>query len=128
MDDKLATPATQIKFRILPGKSGELRLEDASIAFTLGDGSLVFRAPLPEVRASFPKVTFFAVFPLFGTGINLAVGGNTYRLFFVSIEYKRWGSVPGSGTIGPTWSFSWGDLKQARAAARQWRSVLGQLA
>lgn len=126
MDDELATPATQMKFRILPGKPGELRLEDGFIAFKLGDGSLVFRAPLQEVRASFPKVTFFGGFPLFGTGINLAVGENTYRLFFVPFEYTRWGSVPGSGGIGPTWSFSWGDFKRARAAVREWRPVLGQ--
>lgn len=130
MDDKLATPATRIKFRILVGKPGELRLEDGFIAFTLGDGSLVFRAPLHEVRASFPKVTFFGPFPLFGTGINLAVGGNTYRLVFVPIKYKRWGGVPSSVTsvrsIGPDWSFSGGDVEQARAAVRQWRPVLGQ--
>jgi hypothetical protein len=126
MDDNFATIASQIKFRILVGKPGELRLEDGFIAFTSSDGSLVFRAPLQDVRTSFPKVTFFGPFPLFGTGINLAVGGNTYRLFFVPFEYQRWGSVPGSGAIGPTWSFSWRGLKQGRAAVRQWRATFGQ--
>jgi hypothetical protein len=132
MDDKLATRATQVKFRILPGKPGSLRLEDGFIAFTLGDGTLVFRAPLHEMRASFPKVTLFWVFPLFGTGVKLAMGGNTYRLLFVPIEYKLgWGSTPGSGATwsaswGPTWSFSWEGLKQGRAAVRQWRAVFGQ--
>ena len=48
MDDKLATPASQLKFRILLGKPGELRLEDGFIAFKSGHGDLVFRAPLQE--------------------------------------------------------------------------------
>src|SRR5215469_5726655 len=65
MYDKLATRPTHIKLCILVGKPGELRLEDGFIAFTLGNGSLVFRAPLREVRASFPKVNFFGPFPLF---------------------------------------------------------------
>lgn len=126
MDEKLATPASQMKFRILLARRGELRLEDGFIAFTSGDGDLVFRAPLQEARASFPKVTFFGPFPLFGTGINLAVGGNTYRFSFLPYEYERWGSVPGGqGGIGPTWSFSWKDVRQGRAAVRQWRAALG---
>lgn len=115
MDQKLATLATQSKFAILVGKPGELRLEDGFIAFTLGDSSLVFRAPLEEVRASFPKVTFLGPFPLFGTGINLAVDGNTYRLLFVPFNY--WAL---------NWSFSSQDVKQGRAAVQQWRAVLGQ--
>ena len=116
MDDKLATPAYQIKLAFLIGKPGELRLEDGFIAFTSGD-RLVFRASLPEVRTSFPKVTFFAFIPFFDAGIKLTVGGNTYRLSFVPYEYSRWGSQ---------WWFSGEDVKQGRAAVRQWRAVLGQ--
>lgn len=115
MDDNLATTATQTKFRILVGKPGELRLEDEFITFTLGDGSLVFRAPRQEVRASFPRVTFFGPFPLFGAGVNLAMGGNTYRLFLVPFQYQR-----------STWSFSFRGLKQGRAAVREWRAAFGQ--
>ena len=127
MDDELATRATQVRFRVLLGKPGELRLEDGFIAFTSGDGSLVFRAPLQQVGASFPKVTFFGPFPLFGTGINLAVGGTIYRLFFVPFEYQRWGRPTGSATgTGPTWSFTWKEVKQGRAVVRQWRAALGQ--
>ena len=116
MDDKLATLAYQIKLAFLIGKPGELRLEDGFIAFTSG-GRLVFRASLPEVRTSFPKVTFFAFIPFFEAGIKLTVRGNTYRLSFVPYEYSRWGSQ---------WWFSGEDVKQGRAAVRQWRAVLGQ--
>jgi hypothetical protein len=116
MDDKLATPASQIKFRILLGKPGELRLEDGFIAFTSGHGDLVFRAPLQEARASFPKATLFVFIPLFGIGINLAVGGNTYRFLLLPYEYA----------VGH-WEFSWQDLKQGRAAVRQWRAALGPM-
>lgn len=91
MDDKFATPAYQIKLAFLIGKPGELRLEDGFITFTSGD-RLVFRASLPEVRTSFPKVTFFALIPFFDAGIKLTVGGSTYRLSFVPYEYSRWGS------------------------------------
>jgi len=115
-----------MKSGILPGKAGQLRLEDGFVAFILGDGSLVFRAPVQEARASFPKVTFFVIFPLFGTGINLTVSGDTYRLLLVPFEYERWGnSMPGPAG-GPSWSVSWKDVKQGRAAVRQWRAVLGQ--
>jgi hypothetical protein len=114
MDDKLATPAYQIKFAFLIGKPGELRLEDGFIAFTIVDAGLVFRASLHEARVSFPKVTFFGPFPLPGTGIKLAVGDKTYRLSFV--PYKYWGI---------NWSFSGGDVKQGRAAVWQWRAALG---
>src|SRR5262245_20601903 len=132
MDAELDTPAAQIKFGIQPGKPGKLRLEDGFIAFTLGDGSLVFDAPLQEVRASFPKVMFFVgLLPLFGTGINLVVGGNAYRLWFVPFEYKRWGRVPGSDATGSAswgqhWSFSSQDVKQGKTAVRQWRAAFGQ--
>jgi hypothetical protein len=124
MDDKLATPASQLKFRILFSRPGELRLEDGFIAFTSGGGDLVFRAPLQEARASFPKVTSFFGIPTFGTGINLAAGGNTYRFSFLPYKYG-WGSVPGGGGIGLGWSFSGQDVKQGRAAVRQWRAALG---
>jgi len=116
MDDKLVTPASQLKFRILLGKPGELRLEDGFIAFTSGNGDLVFRAPLQEARASFPKVTLFVFLPLFGIGINLAVGGNTYRFLLLPYDYA-WGH----------WEFSWQELKQGRAAVRQWRAALGPM-
>jgi len=108
-----------MKFCFPWGNPRALYLEDGFIAFTLDDGSLVFRAPLQEVRASFPKVTFLVFIPLFGIGINLASGGNTYRLSFVPFGY---GSV--GGRMG--WTFGWGDVKQARATVRQWRAVLGQ--
>lgn len=116
-----------MKFRILFSKPGELRLEDGFIAFTSGDGDLVFRAPLQEARASFPKVTFFGPIPLFGTGINLALGGNTYRFSLLPYEYGPLSSIPGhhEATGGLAWSFTWADLKQGRAAVRQWRAALG---
>jgi hypothetical protein len=116
MDDKLATPASQLKFRILLGKPGELRLEDGFIAFTSGDGDLVFRAPLQEARASFPKATIAVWLPIPGIGINLAVGGNTYRFMLLQHEVGHGG-----------FEFSWQDLKQARAAVRQWRAALGPM-
>jgi hypothetical protein len=116
MDDKLATLASQLKFRILLGKPGELRLEDGFIAFTSGDGDLVFRAPLQEARASFPKATVFVWCPIFGIGINLAVGGNTYRFCLLPYEAGPGGS-----------EFSWQELKQGRAAVRQWRAALGPM-
>lgn len=115
MDDKLVTPATQIKFGIFFAKPGELRLEEGIIAFTSGGGRLVFRAQLQEVRASFPKVFFFGLFPIFDTGINLALGGRTYRLSCIPVKY-------GFGS----WQFSWDDVKQGKAAVRQWRAALGQ--
>ena len=65
----------------------------------------------------FPKVTFFAFIPFFDAGIKLTVGGSTYRLSLVPYEYSRWGSQ---------WSFSGKDVKQGRAAVRQWRAALGQ--
>ena len=134
MDGELYTTAAPIKFGILPGKPGKLSLEYGFIAFTLGDGSLVFRAPLEEVRASFPKVMFFVgLLPLFGTGINMVVGRKTYRLWFVPFEYKlsRLRSVPGSGATwsaswGQQWSFSPKDVRRGRAAVRQWRAAFGQ--
>jgi hypothetical protein len=116
MDDKLATPAYQIRFTFLIGEPGELRLEDGFIVFTIVDGDLVFRASLREARVSFPKVTFHLFFPLPGTGIKLAVGDKTYRLSFVRYT---------AGSKGST-NWSWGDIKQGRAAVWQWRAALGQ--
>ena len=54
MDGELATPAWRIRNRILwlRFEPGELRLEGRLAAFTLENGSLVFRAPLEDVRAS----------------------------------------------------------------------------
>lgn len=120
-----------MRFRITPQKSGRLRLEKGFIDFTSGDGRPVFSAPLQEVRASFPRVTFFGPFPLFGTGINLAVGGRTYRLLLIPVEYepgeKGIGRIFGDpASSGPSLSFNWKDVKQGRAAVRQWRAALGQ--
>lgn len=131
MDDKLATPACWIRNRILwiKSESGELRLEGGLVTFTSGARGSVFRAPLEEVRASFPKV-FFPV-PAFGIGIKVAVHGKTYRLSFVRVQYVGWRSSPGGGVgggggFGPTWSVSREDVKPAKAAVLQWRAVFEQ--
>src|SRR5258707_14833207 len=94
MGGELATPASRIKFRVLWMKfePGKLYLKDGLIAFTSDAHGLLFRAPLDEVRASFPKVIFPV--PYFGTGVKLAVNGKTYRFSlmrnFVQEQYIGW--------------------------------------
>lgn len=126
MDDELKAAVCRIRYRILWIKSepGELRLEDGLVAFTSEYRDLVFRAPLEEVKASFPRVIF--PIPYFGVGVKLAVHGENYRLSFVRVQYVGWTSSPGSGGFGPTWSISVKDFKPARAAVRQWRAAFEQ--
>jgi hypothetical protein len=100
MGDALATPACLIG-RLGPwGKfePGELRLEDGRITFTSQERGLVFQAPVQEVRASFPKMYF-------GVTAKLAVGGKTYRLWFVPMESMAGEreSEFGEGRIGRWW-------------------------
>jgi len=127
MDDRLATPAYQVNSFIIGQhriEPGELCLEDGLIAFTSEGDRLVFRAPLPEVRASFPKVIFPAIpIPFFGVAIKLTIRGSTYLLSFVRVRYEREGSWSNSRS---SWFFSWEDFEPARAAVRQWRAALGQ--
>lgn len=146
MEDKLTAAVWRIRYRILwiKPEPGVLHLEDGLLTFNLADADVmadhellsltsadrnsVFRAPLKEVRASFPKVIF--PIPSFGVGVKLAVQGETYWLSFVWWQYMGWGASPnygGGGTsFGPTWSIALKDFKPARAAVRQWRAALEQ--
>jgi hypothetical protein len=128
MDRGLETLAHRVKFGILSKESGWLHLDsDGFISFKYR-GDLVFRAPLQEVRASFPKVTFLWGAFFRGAGIELVVDGETYRLLFVPLESSGTGEVSrtwGGGTWG-SWSWSSKDLKQGKATAQQWRAALGQ--
>ena len=96
MGGELSTPACQIKSHILWIKfePGWLQLKDGLIAFKSEASGLLFRVPLAEVRASFPKVIFPV--PYFGTGVKLAVNGKTYRLSFIrnfmESQYIGWTS------------------------------------
>jgi hypothetical protein len=130
MDGELSTPACQIKSHVLWMKfePGWLQLKDGHIAFKSEARGLIFRTPLDEVRASFPKVIFPV--PYFGTGVTLAVNGKTYRLsfmhYFVQTQYMGWtGSSSWSPGIGPTWRITREDAEPAKAAVRQWRAALG---
>lgn len=129
MGDELTAAAWRVRYRIMylwiASEPGELRLEDGLLAFRSEDRGLVFRAPLAEVRASFPKLIF--PIPCFGVGVKLAVHGETYRLSFVWWRYTGWGTTPGGGGsigIGPTWSIPVKAFRPARAIVRQWRAVL----
>jgi hypothetical protein len=131
MDGQLATPARQLKFRVLrmTSERGELRLKDGLITFTSDARGLLFRAPLDEVRASFPKLIFPV--PYFGIGVKLTVNGKTYRLSFMrnsaQSRYLGWkaDSYPSEGgtSIGPTWLITRPDTEPAKAAVRQWRAA-----
>ena len=140
MDDQLVTPAYLVNSFLMAGstKPGELRFEDGFIAFTVRDGRLVFRAPVQEVRASFPKgVLLFpgSLIPRSGIGMRLTIHRDTYRLSFVPVTCESeatsgWSNVGGSLMWGPgrkwSWSVSPRDIPPARAAVRQWRAALGQ--
>ena len=130
MDDRLVT-LTYLRRSALKTGAWELRLEDGVISVTPQDGHLLFRAPLEEVHATFPKFIwlFPPGFPVFGIGMNLTFGGTTYRLSFVGVEYEakaRFTGVGGVMASGPSWSVSLKDFKPARAAVRQWRAALAQ--
>jgi hypothetical protein len=136
MGGELSTPACQIKSHVLWMKfePGWLQLKDGLIAFKSEARGLLFRAPLAEVRASFPNVIFPV--PYFGTGVKLAVNDRTYRLSFirnfVQSQYIGWTSdslgAEGSTSFGPTWVITREDAKPAKAAVQQWRAALGLLA
>jgi len=84
MDGGLATPACLVG-RLGPwGKfdPGELSLSEGSVAFRSDAHGVVFRAPLEEVRARFPKLYF-------GIGVKLAVADKAYRLWFVGLQSMR---------------------------------------
>jgi len=118
MDRGLETLAHRVKFGILSKESGWLHLDsDGFISFEYR-GDLVFRAPLQEVRASFPKVTFLWGVFFRDAGIELVVGGETYRLLFVPFQSSEEGES--------SWSWSLKDVKQGKATARRWRAALGQ--
>ena len=132
MGGELATPASRIRFRVLWMKfePGKLYLKDGLISFISDAHGLLFRAPLDEVRASFPKMIFPV--PYFGTGVKLAVNGTIYRLSFmrnfVQEQYIGWTSDnygAESGTsFGPTWLITREDAKPAKAAVQKWRAAL----
>jgi hypothetical protein len=117
MDRGLETLAHRVKFGILSKESGWLHLDsDGFISFEYR-GDLVFRAPLQEVRASFPKVIFLWGAFFRDAGIELVVGGETYRLLFVPLV---------SSESESSWFVSLKGVKQGKATARQWRAALGQ--
>lgn len=126
MNDELATSACLIG-RLGPwGKfePGELRLEGGLVAFTSKDRGLVFQAPVQEIRASFPKLYL-------GAGAKLAVGGKTYRLWFVPLQSMAGERASdfgeGSGqTVVAGNKMLLEDFGPARDAVRQWRAVLEQ--
>jgi hypothetical protein len=124
MGDVLATPACLIG-RLGPwGKfePGELRLEGGLVAFRSQERGLVFQAPLQEVRASFPKLYL-------GAGAKLAVGGKTYRLWFVPLQSmagevdRGYGDEPDRTVVAGN-KMLLGDFGPARAAVRRWRAAL----
>jgi hypothetical protein len=108
----LATSAWLIGLPLLWAKPerGELRLEGGLVAFTLEESGLVFRVPVEEVRASFPKMYL-------GVGAKLAVRGKTYRLWFVPL-------VSISDPHGAHTSMAWQYFAPVRARVRQWRAAL----
>jgi hypothetical protein len=146
MDDELTAAVWRIRYRILwiKPEPGVLHLEDGLLTFNLADADVmadhellsltsadrnsVFRAPLKEVRASFPWIIF--PIPYFGVGVKLAVHGETYRLSFMWWKYEGWkasSNYGGGGTsFGPSWEISDKDFKPARATVRQWRAALEQ--
>jgi hypothetical protein len=127
MDRELETLACRVKFGIPSKESGWLHLDsDGFISFKYR-GDLVFRAPLQEVRASFPKVTFvpWGAF-IRDAGIKLVVDGKTYQLLFVPLKFSWVGRAGGRWGWGPNWHWSWKEVKQGKATARQWRAALGQ--
>jgi hypothetical protein len=124
MGDALATPACLIG-RLGPwGKfePGELRLEGGQVAFTSPERGLVFQAPVQEVRAWFPKLYL-------GVAVKLAVGGKTYRLWFVPLQSMAGEreSDFGAGrdrTVVAGNKMLLADFGPAKAAVRQWRAAL----
>jgi hypothetical protein len=109
---------------------GLLCLQGDDVAFTLENGSPVFRAPVKEIRASFPKL----MLPLLKysyIGTKLAVDGTTYRLSFVPVQYsgtrivkRLWETYE---DVGPSWSFgTQEDVERARVSLDQWMAVLGK--
>ena len=124
MDGDLTTPACLIG-RLGPwGKfeSGELRLEGGRVAFTSQERGVVFQAPVQEVRASLPKMYF-------GVAAKLAVGGKTYRLWFVPLQSMAGERESDFGegrdrTVVAGNKMLLGDFGPARAAVRQWRAAL----
>jgi hypothetical protein len=117
-EGELITPACLLG-RLGPwGKfdPGELSLSEGIVAFTSSAHGLVFRAPLQEVRARFPKLYF-------GIGIKLAVRDKTYRLWFVRLQSMR-GEQVGGETVVVGFKFRLRDVDPARVASRQWRAAL----
>jgi hypothetical protein len=108
--------------RFWQSEPGELRLEGGLVSFTSDDRGPVFRAPLEEVRASFPKV----LFPDFGVGIKLAVHGKTYRLSFARghVVWTAPGGRGSGGGFGPGLEFPGEDTVLARAVVQRWRAAL----
>jgi len=97
-------------------------LEDGRIAFTSRERRLVFQAPVQEVRASFPKMYF-------GVATKLAVGGKTYRLWFVPMESMAGEQESNFGEGGDRMVVAGNkmlleDFGPAKAAVRQWRVAL----
>ena len=122
MDGVLATPVCLMGHLGPWGKfePGELRLEGGLVAFTWEDRGLVFRAPLQEVRASFPRMYF-------GAGAKMAVRGETYRLWFVPLQSMagEQDTIDG-GTVVAGNKMLVKDFGPARGVVRQWRAAFEQ--
>jgi hypothetical protein len=119
MDGGLTTSACLVGRLGLWGKAdpGELSLSEGSVAFTSDAHGLIFRVPLQEVRARFPKLYF-------GLGIKLAVGDKAYRLLFVRLQSMRGQTDIDGQTVVAGNQFLLSDVGPARVAVRQWRSAL----
>jgi hypothetical protein len=89
------------------------------VALTSDAHGLVFRAPLQEARARFPKLYF-------GIGVKLAVGDKAYRLWFVRLQFMHRETDMHGRTVVAGNKFLLSDVGPARVAVREWRAVLSQ--
>lgn len=127
MDAELATQVHWIRNRILwKSESCWLLLEGGLVVLTSQDHRLIFRAPLAEVRASFPKMLFpFLYASMFAI---LTVRGQTYRLSFApSMRYLGWKATSdplGGTSFGPSSAVSDKDVQQAKYDVQAWRAAL----
>ncbi|WP_328523986.1 hypothetical protein [Kribbella sp. NBC_00359] len=98
---------------------GELSLSEGILTFTSDAHGPIFRAPVPAVRARFPKLYF-------GIGIKVAVGDKVCRLWFVRWQSMRGQTERDGDMIMAGNEFLLSDVGPAKAAVRQWRAALSQ--
>jgi hypothetical protein len=135
MEGGLSTPACLVGRLGLWGKAdpGRLTLSEGIVGFTSDTRGLIFRAPLEEVSARFPKL-YFCI------GVVLTVGDKDYDLWFVPLQPIRGNESEGQ-TVGffcrAPWKgapklylfvagnkFLLSDVRPARVHGRQWRAAL----